>query len=43
MCSDVIGPEILNGIETGDINLLGNGLARPDAERFHFLRRIGRD
>jgi len=43
MCSDVIGPEILKGIETGDINFLGNGLARLDAERFHFLRRIGRD
>ena len=43
MRSNMISPEILNWIETGDINLLGNGLARLDVERFHFLRRIGRD
>src|SRR5205807_10099899 len=43
MCSDVIAPEILNWIETGEINFLGNGLARLDVERVHFLRRIGCD
>src|SRR5205085_2269865 len=43
MCSDVISPEILNGIETGDINFLGNRLARLNPERFHFLDQTGRN
>ena len=43
MGSDVIGPEILNWIETGDIDLWGNGLARVDVQRVHLLRRIGCD
>src|SRR5207244_10728071 len=41
MRPDVVGPEVLKWIESSEINFLGNGLARLDAERFHFLRRIG--
>src|SRR5437879_9037496 len=43
MRPDVIGPEVLDRIEIGDVNFLGNGPARLDAERFHFLRRIACD
>src|SRR5207248_6629565 len=43
MRPDVVGPEVLKWIESSEINFLGNGLARLDAERFHFLRRIGWD